>query len=140
MAKLFAPPAHPIVSGSYSWSGKTLVLHGKDMGAPNRGEYAGFVWRTKDDGDTFVDETGDLVTMAVNQGSWFGEDFYLTTSGEGILRKSGLDSLKTDDSVASSAPGRVCGNEGGASSTVCSLPPWPATYDMQVRPPACRRC
>ena len=41
-------------SGSYSWSGNTLVLFGRDNGAPSRGEYASFVWRSTDDGDTSV--------------------------------------------------------------------------------------
>jgi len=90
-ARLFAAGAHPIVSGSYSWSGRTLELHGKDLAAPARGEYAGFVWRSSDDGETFTDETDGIVTMAVNQGVWHGEDFYLTTSGEGILAKRKFD-------------------------------------------------
>jgi len=89
--RLFAAGAHPTVSGSYSWSGKTLELHGKDPSAPSRGEYAGFVWRSQDDGDSFTDETGGIVTMAVNQGVWHAGDFYLTTSGEGILAKRGFD-------------------------------------------------
>ena len=44
-----------------------------------------------DDGDSFTDETGGIVTMAVNQGVWHGADFYLTTSGEGILAKRSFD-------------------------------------------------
>jgi len=77
--------------GTYSWTGKTLVMHGKDSGAPRRGEYASFVWKSSDDGDTWTDETADLVTMAPNAGVWFGEDFYLTTSGEGILVKRAFE-------------------------------------------------
>ena len=34
-------------AGSYSWSGKTLVIHGKDMSAPARGEYAGYVIKSQ---------------------------------------------------------------------------------------------
>jgi hypothetical protein len=78
-------------AGSYSWSGKTLVIHGSDNGAPGRGEYAGYVWSSKDDGDTWTDETADMITMAVGAGQWFRNDFYLTTSGQGILVKRGLD-------------------------------------------------
>mgnify|MGYP002630806635 CR=1 FL=1 len=78
-------------AGSYSWSGRTLVIHGRDTSAPARGEYAGYVWKSHDDGDTFVDETGDLVTMSVNSGTWYGDDLYLTTSGEGILVKRNFD-------------------------------------------------
>jgi len=78
-------------SGSYSWSAKTLVLHGRDVSAPARGIYAGYVLKSRDDGDTWADETDDLVTMAVNAGAWFKKDFYLTTSGEGILLKRNFD-------------------------------------------------
>ena len=28
--------------------------------------------------------------------------------------------------------GRTCGNEGGASTTICSIPPWPATWQMNA--------
>jgi hypothetical protein len=31
-----------------------------------------------------------------------------------------------------SAVSRTCGNEGGASSSICSLPPWPATWQMNA--------
>ena len=34
--------------------------------------------------------------------------------------------------ASAESSGRVCGNEGGASSTVCSLPPWPATWQMNA--------
>jgi len=78
-------------SGSYSWSGNTLELHGRDLGAPLRGMYGGFVWKSSDDGDTWVDESGDLQTMGINAGQWYGKDFYLTTSGEGILAKRNFD-------------------------------------------------
>jgi hypothetical protein len=29
-------------------------------------------------------------------------------------------------------PGHTCGNEGGSSTTVCSVPPWPATWQMNA--------
>ena len=43
-----------------------LVIHGKDVSAPARGEYAGYVFKSQDDGDSWTTETGDIVTMAVN--------------------------------------------------------------------------
>ena len=49
-----------------------------------------------DDGDTWMDESGDIVTMAVNAGAWFEQDFYLTTSGAGILMKAGFDGSDGD--------------------------------------------
>ena len=47
-----------------------LVIHGKDVSAPARGEYAGYVFKSQDDGDSWTTETGDIVTMAVNSGVW----------------------------------------------------------------------
>jgi hypothetical protein len=85
-------PKGATVGGSYSWSGNTLVVHGRDMSAPARGAYAGFVYKSVTDGDTWVEETGNLVTMAVNSGVWYQKDFYLTTSGSGILVKRDFDS------------------------------------------------
>ena len=69
----------------------TLELHGRDPSAPSRGEYAGFVIRSKDAGSTFTDETGDIVTSSVSATTWYQKDLYLTTSGEGILRKQDFD-------------------------------------------------
>ena len=80
-------------SAVYSWSGKTLMMHGKDQSAPSRGEYAAFVWKSTDDGDTWTDETGDIITMAPNQGVWYEDDFFLTSSGEGIMVKRGMDGV-----------------------------------------------
>lgn len=58
-------------SASFSWSGKTLVIYGRDEGAPNRGEYAGYVLKSQDDGTTFTDETGDIVTSSIGSGTWY---------------------------------------------------------------------
>merc|ERR1712166_1715026 len=53
------------MDGSLSWSGNTLVLHGVDLTAIGRGEYATSVWKSCDDGDTWKDQTGDLVTISL---------------------------------------------------------------------------
>lgn len=71
----------------WSWTGKTLVVGGSDRGAIGRGEKPGYIWRSTDDGDTWVDETGDVVTNAVNGCAWFDDTFYLFTAGEGISSK-----------------------------------------------------
>ncbi len=78
-----------------SWSGSTLVMHGRDMSAPSRSEKSPYVAKTTDFGETWEDETGDIVTAAVNSGTWFGRDFYLTTSGEGLLLKRNFEAEAT---------------------------------------------
>jgi hypothetical protein len=45
------------------------------------------VWKSTDDGETWVDETGDLVTISPGSGVWYDTDFYLVSSGEGITVK-----------------------------------------------------
>ena len=34
--------------------------------------------------------------------------------------------------TGAAASGQTCGNEGGTSATVCSVPPWPATWQMNA--------
>lgn len=75
------------LDGSLSWSGRTLVLHGADLGAIGRGEYGTAVWRSTNDGDDWTDETGDLVTISPGPGVWYEDDFYLVTRGEGVTVK-----------------------------------------------------
>merc|ERR1712078_656206 len=70
------------LDGSLSWSGNTLVLHGTDLGAIGRGEYGTYVWKSSDDGETWTDETGDLVTISPGPGVWYEKDFYFVTRGE----------------------------------------------------------
>lgn len=72
----------------YSWSGKTLALLGHGGSQSPSHPHAGFVWRSTDDGDTWTDETGDLVTMAVGAAQWYEEKLYLNTMGQGILYKT----------------------------------------------------
>lgn len=91
-APLFAHGA--TLDGSLSWSGSTLVLHGADLSAIGRAEYATVVWKSHSDGDDWVDETGDLVTISPGPGMWFEEDFYLVTRGEGVTVKRNFDTVK----------------------------------------------
>jgi len=78
-------------SGSLSWSGKTLVLHGTDRSAIGRGAYGTAVWKSSDDGDSWTDETGDLVTISLGQGVWYETDFYMTSGGEGVMVKRNFE-------------------------------------------------
>ena len=78
-------------SGSYSWSGKTLVVWGRDLAALAQGRAPTFVLSTKDDGDTWRDEGQGVVTASPASGSWYGDDFYLSSAGEGIMVKRGLE-------------------------------------------------
>eukprot|EP00935_MAST-01C_sp_MAST-1C-sp1_P002423 g2423.t1 len=79
------------MDGSISWSGKTLVLSGVDLSAINRGEYGTSVWKSTDDGNTWTDETGDLVTISPGPGVWYEKDFYFVTRGEGVTVKRGFE-------------------------------------------------
>merc|ERR1740117_1717000 len=88
-APLFAHGA--ALDGSLSWTGKTLVLHGNDMSAISRGEYGTVVWKSSDDGESWTDETGDLVTISPGPGVWYETDFYFVTRGEGITVKRNFE-------------------------------------------------
>ena len=90
----FAAPLYKFgatYDGSLSWSGKTLVLSGVDMGAIDRGAYGTVVWKSTNDGDDFIDETGDLVTVSPGPGVWYEKDFYFITRGEGVTVKRNFE-------------------------------------------------
>ena len=73
--------------GTLSWTGKTLVVHGNDPSAIQRQEFGTAVWKSTDDGETWTDETGDLVTLSVGHAVWYESDYYLITQGEGVIVK-----------------------------------------------------
>jgi len=70
-----------------SWSGKTLVFHGNDHSAIQRGEYGTKVWKSINNGDDWSDETGDMITISLGHGVWYENDFYLVSYGEGVMVK-----------------------------------------------------
>ena len=79
------------MDGSLSWSGRTLVLTGFDGSAIGRNAYGTAVWKSADDGETWTDETGDLVTISPGPGVWFEKDYYQVTRGEGLTVKRNFE-------------------------------------------------
>ena len=96
LTSLKANAAVPIswFGAAYSWSGKTLAIAGKS-GAPSAAHpHASYLWISKDDGDTWTDESGDNVAvMGMNIGQWFEDTpgqatLYMQSSGQGIVSKT----------------------------------------------------
>ena len=83
----FAPIASTGFAFDLSWSGKTIMVHGFDQTKIAQGIKAVFVWRSIDGGDTFIDETDDVVSNHIAGGYWYDDTFYLTSSGQGIMAK-----------------------------------------------------
>ena len=83
----FAPLVNVSYSFDLSWSGKTIIVHGFDQTKIAQGKKAVFVWRSTDDGDSFVDETDDVVSNHIAGGYWYDDTYYLTSSGQGIMAK-----------------------------------------------------
>ena len=64
---------------SYSWSGKTLALSavsGRTL-----------VWVSRDDGDTWVDESGDYTALSGGIAQWYDNTLYISSMGQGISAK-----------------------------------------------------
>ena len=79
------------VAGSILARADTLVLSGADLSAIGRRTFATSVWRSANDGLSWVDETADLVTVSPGPAVWYEDDLYLVTRGEGVAVKRGLD-------------------------------------------------
>ena len=71
--------ARTLGGAAYSWSGKTLAVSG------NVGQL--FVWVSRDDGDTWVDETGDYTSMSGGIAQWYDNTLYICSLGQGISSK-----------------------------------------------------
>lgn len=74
---------------AYSWSGKTLALSaivGQTL-----------VWVSTDDGDTWVDESGDYTALSGGIAQWYDNTLYISSLGQGISAKV----FKEDDKPAS---------------------------------------
>ena len=91
LAALYPADTGQQFEGDFSWTGKTLVVHGFDPSAITRQEFGSVVWKSVDDGETWTDETGDLATISMGHGRWYDSDFYLVTRGEGIIVKRNFE-------------------------------------------------
>lgn len=67
------------------------MLSGFDGSAVGRGARGTSVWKSADDGESFTDETGDVITNSPGPGMWFESDFYFVTRGEGVMVKRGFE-------------------------------------------------
>ena len=85
MTSLAAVPVHGM---HWSWSGKTLAMFGNG-GVQNMTNHphTAYVWKSTDDGDTWTDETADVVTMGAGISQWYDKDLYLSSGGQGIMKK-----------------------------------------------------
>jgi len=72
----------------YSWSGKTLIMMGSGGTQTADHPHAAFVWMSKDDGASWTDETGGIVTMGPGPANWYEGDFYINSMGQGIMYKT----------------------------------------------------
>ena len=79
-----APFIHSL---AYSWTGKTLALAGAGGVQSAHHPHAMYIWRSVDDGDTWTDETADLVTAGAGISQWYETKLYLSSAGQGILAK-----------------------------------------------------
>jgi len=64
---------------AYSWSGKTLALSavvGQTL-----------VWVSTDDGDTWIDESGDYTALTGGIAQWYENTLYICSLGQGISSK-----------------------------------------------------
>ena len=64
----------------YSWSGKHLALsavYGQTL-----------VWVSSDDGDTWVDESGDYTALSGGIAQWYENTLYISSMGQGIVAKT----------------------------------------------------
>jgi len=64
----------------YSWSGKTLALSAV-VGQTS-------IWVSRDDGDTWVDESGDYTATSGGIAQWYDNTLYVSSLGQGIAAKT----------------------------------------------------
>lgn len=72
----------------WSWSGKTLAMVGSGGSPSPEHRHGAIAWISKDDGETWVDETADIVTLGPGIAQWYDKTLYINSMGEGIMRKT----------------------------------------------------
>ena len=72
----------------YSWSGKTLVFFGNGGEQSAQHPHTAYVWKSVDDGDTWTDETDDIVTMGAGIAQWYESTLYMNSGGQGTFAKA----------------------------------------------------
>ena len=79
MTSALQPLAQYKYNMEYSWSGKTLALStivGRSL-----------IWVSTDDGDTWVDESGDYTALSGGIAQWYDNKLFLSSMGQGIVAK-----------------------------------------------------
>ena len=74
------PVAQYSPSAKYSWSGKTLALS-TVIGTS-------VIWVSTDDGDTWVDESGDYTADNGGIAQWYENTLFVSSMGQGISSKT----------------------------------------------------
>ena len=75
-----APIASRSPHAAYSWSGKTLAISCTTNTM--------VVWVSRDDGDTWVDESGDYTSDNGGIAQWYENTLYVSSMGQGISAKT----------------------------------------------------
>jgi len=75
------------VAVTYSWSGKTFILHGNGGEQSADHPHTAYLWKSMDDGDTWTDETDDIVTNSWSPTAWYENTLYMSSMGQGIFAK-----------------------------------------------------
>jgi len=76
----FAPGAHML----YSWSGKHLAI----SAIMGHSDHDFTVWVSSDDGETWVDESGDYTALTGGIAQWYDNTLYVCSLGQGISAKT----------------------------------------------------
>ena len=74
----------------YSWTGKTLAMSGSGgaLGDYAEHQHAGYLWTSTDDGETWEDHSGNIVTLGFGMAQWYENKLYCGSMGEGAFYKT----------------------------------------------------
>ena len=82
-----APIAAGLTSVLWSWTGKTLAVVSHGNAQSDYHPHYAYVWRSTDDGDSWTDETDNIVVMGPGISQWYEDTLYLSSAGQGIMAK-----------------------------------------------------